>query len=135
MDVAGSGLARQDEEKKSIDSFISSLITSSVSDCIADPQFGFVFNSFAFENFNEREGRIANVEQSQDKKISGSSRSIDTFASDLCRSVTVYEKRISDVSATMTYIVQERNIYIEIKGTLVSTGQPYVYNTTIRVWK
>ena len=111
------------------------MISSSCGECIADPAFGFVFNNYAFENFNEREGTIANNTETAGKKISGNSRSIDTFATDICNEVKMYEKRLKDVSANMTYIVAEKTIYVEIKGVVISTGAPYIYKTTIRVWR
>ena len=69
-----------------------------------------------------------------DKKISGSSKSINTFASELKDSIIKYERRLEDVSVSMTYIREERQIYITIKGVIVSTKENYVYKQTIRVW-
>lgn len=135
LEILSGGLSRQEDEKASIDAMVTMLITSSRSDCIADPQLGFVFNSFAFENFNEREGRIASCDTADGKKLSGTSRSVDTFASELCNCIREYETRLEDVTASMTYISKEKTIYIEIKGTVKSTMAPYQYSTTIRVWK
>jgi predicted component of type VI protein secretion system len=69
-----------------------------------------------------------------DKKISGSSRSINTFAAELKAAIVQYEQRLDKVSVSMTYIREERKIYITVKGTIVSTGEDYTYNQTIRVW-
>lgn len=135
LEILSNGLSRQEDEKASIDAMIATLISSSRSDCIADPQFGFVFNSFAFENFNETEGRIACCSATENKKLSGTSRSVDTFASELCDCIREYEKRLEGVVTSMTYISKDKTIYIEIKGTVKSTMTPYQYNTTIRVWK
>ena len=69
-----------------------------------------------------------------DKKISGSSKSINTFASELKDAVIKYEHRLEEVSVSMTYIREERQIYITVKGVIVSTKENYVYKQTIRVW-
>lgn len=135
LDILSGGLSRQEDEKASIDAMVTMLITASKSDCIADPELGFVFNSFAFENFNEREGRIAYCDAADDKKLSGTSRSVDTFAAELCNCIRKYEPRLKDIVTTMTYISKDKTIYIEIKGTVKSTMTPYLYSTTIRVWK
>jgi hypothetical protein len=35
----------------------------------------------------------------------------------------------------MTYIREERRIYVTIKGIIADTREPYTYTTTLRVWK
>jgi hypothetical protein len=35
---------------------------------------------------------------------------------------------------SMTYIREERMIYVTVKGVIVSTKEDYVYDQTIRVW-
>ena len=93
--------------------------------------------------FNENEGVVYDsgdtdsmdgLQGIYDKKISGSSKSINTFASELKDSIIKYERRLEDVSVSMTYIREERQIYITIKGVIVSTKENYVYKQTIRVW-
>ena len=69
------------------------------------------------------------------KKISGSSKNINTFAAELKEVVQQYEKRLGDVAVTMTYIREERLIYITIKGIILSTKEEYVFNNTLKVWK
>jgi hypothetical protein len=111
---------------------------------VADPDFGFVFNNMRFEIFDEHEGVIYNSgdtiyeTSSQDiysMKISGSSKNMNTFAAELKELVKQYEKRLDDVSATMTYIREERKIYITIKGVIISSKEDYVFTTVLRVWK
>ena len=41
---------------------------------------------------------------------------MNTFAAELKEVVKNYEKRLSDVAVTMTYIREERLIYVTIKG-------------------
>ena len=109
----------------------------------ADPQFGFVFNNLRFEMFNENEGVVfdsgdtdtmSNIQGAYDKKISGSSKSINTFAAELKSAITKYEERLEKISVSMTYIREERMIYITVKGFIVSTKEEYVYDQTIKVW-
>jgi hypothetical protein len=109
----------------------------------ADPQFGFVFNNLRFEMFNENEGVVfdsgdtdtmSNIQGAYDKKISGSSKSINTFAAELKTAITKYEERLEKISVSMTYIREERLIYITVKGIIVSTKEEYVYDQTIKVW-
>ena len=106
--------------------------------------FGFVFNNMRFEIFDEHEGVIYNSgdtiyeTSSQDiynMKISGSSKNMNTFAAELKEIVKQYEKRLDDISVTMTYIREERKIYITIKGVIISTKEDYVFTTILRVWK
>jgi predicted component of type VI protein secretion system len=68
-------------------------------------------------------------------KISGSSKNMNTFAAELKELIKQYEKRLDDVSATMTYIREERKIYITIKGVIISSKEDYVFTTVLRVWK
>ena len=109
----------------------------------ADPQFGFVFNNLRFEMFNENEGVVfdsgdtdsmSNIQGAYDKKISGSSKSINTFAAELKAAITKYEDRLEKISVSMTYIREERLIYITVKGIIISTKEDYVYDQTIKVW-
>ncbi|MBP5776427.1 MAG: GPW/gp25 family protein [Prevotella sp.] len=138
------GLARETKIKKSIDESLQMLLTTARYNNVSDPKYGFVFNNMRFEIFDEHEGVIYNsgdtiyesgLQDLYSKKISGSSKNMNTFAAELKEAVQQYEKRLSDVSVTMTYIREERLIYITIKGTVISTKEEYVFTNTIRVWK
>lgn len=143
LQVGSRGLTREEKLKKSLDASISLILSTPLFSTPADPQFGFVFNNLRFEMFNENEGVVYDsgdtdymdgLQGIYDKKISGSSKSINTFASELKESILKYERRLEDVSVSMTYIREERQIYITIKGVIVSTKENYVYKQTIRVW-
>lgn len=143
LQVGSRGLTREEKLKKSLDASISLILSTPLFSTPADPQFGFVFNNLRFEMFNENEGVVYDsgdtnymdsLQGIYDKKISGSSKSINTFASELKESIIKYERRLEDVSVSMTYIREERQIYITIKGVIVSTKENYVYKQTIRVW-
>ena len=139
------GLARTEETKKAIDSSLQLLLTTPCFSSAADPRYGFIFNNLRFEIFNENEGVVYNSSSNKDimedlsnlynKKLSGSSSNINTFASDLKQTIETYERRLKDVSVSMTYIREERKIYVTVKATLADTGGKYQYTSIINVWK
>lgn len=123
----------------SIDANIKLLLTTPLGSCISDPNFGFILNNLRFEIFNENEGVVLNsIEDDNselyEKKISGSSRNINTFAIELKQLIEHYEPRIEDVLVTMSYVREHRKIYITVKGQISETEEPYQYQTNIRVW-
>lgn len=137
------GLSRYEKQKFSVDAVIRLIISTERFSCPADPQFGFVFNNLRFEMFNENEGVVydsgetnsmSNLQNIYDKKISGSSKSINTFAAELKGMIEEYEKRLENVAVSMTYIREERQIYITVKANFVDTKEEYVYNQNIKVW-
>lgn len=131
-------LWKAQDMKTSIDSYIELLMTTPEGGCVSDPEFGFIFNNLRFEIFDENEGVVLNsdLEHSAiyEKKISGSSRNINTFAVELKRLIEKYEKRLSDVLVTMSYIREHRKIYITVRGTITETKTEYKYQTTLNVW-
>ena len=123
----------------SIDAHIKLLLTTPLGSCVSDPNFGFILNNLRFEIFNENEGVVLNsIEDDNselyEKKISGSSRNINTFAIELKQLIEHYEPRIEDVLVTMSYVREHRKIYITVKGQISETEEPYQYQTNIRVW-
>jgi hypothetical protein len=143
LQLTPKGLRREERLKRSIDANMYLIITTERFSTPADPQFGFVFNNLRFEMFNENEGVVfdsgdtdtmSNIQGAYDKKISGSSKSINTFAAELKTAITKYENRLEKISVSMTYIREERMIYITVKGIIVSTKEEYVYDQTIKVW-
>ena len=77
---------------------------------------------------------MSNIQNIYDKKISGSSKSINTFAAELKAAIEKYETRLENIAVAMTYIREERQIYITVKGIIADTKEEYIYNQTIRVW-
>ncbi len=143
LQLTPKGLRRDENQKSAIDDVIYLIITTERFSTPADPQFGFVFNNVRFEMFNENEGVVYdsgdtdtmnNIQNIYDKKISGSSKSINTFAAELKTAIEKYEPRLENVTVAMTYIREERQIYVTVKGTIVDTKEDYAYNQTIRVW-
>ncbi len=142
LEIIMGSISRTDNLKESIDSFLEILLTSACGDCCIDPEFGFIFNNMRFEIFNEREGTIYNstsIEGEEEdelytKKISGNSKNINTFATNLKETIMKYEPRLTDVSATMSYVRDERKIYITVTGVIIDTREKYKYDTTLKIW-
>jgi len=139
------GLSRTENPKAALDASLGLLMTTPCFSCVADPEYGFIFNNLRFENFNENEGVVYNSsgmerflegrEGLYDKKISGSSKNLNTFAAELKQTIEVYEPRLDNVSVAMTYIREERKIYVTVKGRIAENAAPYQYESIINVWK
>lgn len=133
-------LAQAKNLKEAIDMFIELLLTTPCQSCVADRQFGFIFNNLKFEIFNENEGVIYNSATEEedlelyDKKVSGSSRSVNTFAIELKKAIETYEKRLTNISVTMSYIKNLKKIHVNIEGTLRETNEAYKYTTSLNIW-
>lgn len=131
-------LVKDDYLKESIDSHIEMLLTTPEGGCISDPEFGFIFNNLRFEIFDENEGVVLNTGMDRsaiyEKKISGSSRNVNTFAVELKQKIEKYEQRLSGVGVTMSYIREHRKIYITVRGTILETQTEYQYQTRLDVW-
>lgn len=144
LEVKKKGFAREKSLKKSLDESLYMLLTTPRYNNVSNPEYGFIFNNMRFEIFDEHEGVIYNsgdtiydrgFKDIYSKKISGSSKNMNTFAAELKEVVKSYEKRLSDIAVTMTYIREERLIYVTIKGVIILTKEDYVFTSTLRVWK
>ena len=133
-------MAQAKNLKEAIDTFIELLLTTPCQSSVADRQFGFIFNNLKFEIFNENEGVIYNSATEEedlelyDKKVSGSSRSVNTFAIELKKAIETYEKRLTNISVTMSYIKNLKKIHVNIEGTLRETNEAYKYTTSLNIW-
>lgn len=138
LQIKTGALATYTDVKESIDAYMELLLTTPVGSCVSDPNFGFILNNLRFEIFNESEGVVLNAEEERselyDKKVSGSSRNINTFAIELKQLIEHYEPRLEDVLVTMSYVREHRKIYITIKGVITETQTNYQYQTSIRIW-
>ena len=144
LTITPEGLSRENDLRQSLNQSMQLLLTTPRFSTPADLRFGFVFCNLRFEIFNEHEGVVYDsgiVEESHgieglyDKKISGTSKNLNTFAAELRDALARYEQRLSNPSVTMTYIREERRIYVTIKGIIADTRETYTYTTTLRVWK
>ena len=144
LHINDKGLSREEKLVTSIDSFLSLLLNTPCNSCVADPNFGFIFNNLRFEIFNENEGVVYDSEDTIHdnnnptdlyvKKISGTSKNLNTFASELKTAIETYEKRITNVAVSMTYIREAKNIYVTVKGYIPEIEKEYQYNTNIKIW-
>lgn len=141
----GSGqLKRTDSTAKSIDAHLKLIISTPRNSCVCDPDFGFVFNNFKFEIFNEQDGVVnydsTSIEESAqeldlyNRKISGTSKNINTFAKEFQDVVEKYEKRLTDITISMAYIREQRIINLSLKGTIKRSNTSYNFDTVINVW-
>lgn len=126
-------------QKQAIDMHLNLLLNMPLGGCPADQEMGFIFNNLKFEIFDENEGVVLDSTAQDksgvyDKKVSGSSRNINTFAVDLKQLIERYETRLSDVVVTMSYIREHRKIYIVVKGVIVTSGAEYKYQNTLDIW-
>lgn len=135
------GLVRDSDEASSIRSFIEMLVSTPKGSCEADPDFGFVFKNFRFENFNEERGVISSPEDQPAqsplyrRKVHGRSINSNTFAHDLKRSIEQYEPRLRNPKVVMDYRQKEKTIILTISGT-VGEGlpEPFSHQIKIHVW-
>lgn len=145
IQINNKGFVREERLDTSIDESLALLMSTPCFSSAADPQYGFIFNNLRFEIFNESEGVVYNssgfpyIFEGPDglysKKITGSSKNLNTFASELRETISKYEKRLKDVNVTMTYIREEQKIHVTVKGVIVNTNENYQYKTIINVWK
>jgi hypothetical protein len=141
IQITKKGLLKADNTKESIDSFLMLLLNSVCGETPIDPKFGFVFNNMRFEIFNEREGVIFNSVENEEndndlysKKISGNSRNLNTFATDLKEVIMQYEPRLEDIATTMSYVRSERKVYITVTGIISESKEKYQFETTLKIW-
>ena len=101
--VVKSGLARENKIKRSIDEALNMLLTTPCYNSIGDSRYGFVFNNMRFEIFDEHEGVIYNsgdtlyengLRDLYSKKISGSSKNMNTFAAELTKEDYLYKSTL-----------------------------------------
>ena len=142
LQITRKGFLREESVESSIGSGIELLLQTPCYDCKCDPRYGFIFKNLRFEIFNENEGTVnspsdAGTDASgwlYKKKVSGTSRNINTFASDLQKAIAQYEPRLSGINVSLSYVRQEKTIYVTVKGTITATKTPYKYETIIKVW-
>lgn len=145
LQITKDGVLMESSLKKAIDRSLALLLQTACYSWAADPEYGFLLKNLRFEIFNESEGTIYNsYSKSTDPqyhrpiysmKVTGTSKNLSTFAAELKDSIVRYEPRLEEVSTALTYIREERNVYVSVKGVIVETGEDYQYETIIRIWK
>lgn len=138
LSINHGSVAMETDIALSVRSNIDVILNTRQMECLADVDFGFIFNNTKFEIFNENDGVIfdskgngmdmsINGVNVYSKKISGTSRNVNTFASDLRESIIRYEPRLDNVKVSMSYVRLERMIYVNIDGVITVTGEPFTY--------
>ena len=126
--------ASHEDTKKAIDENISMIISTPVLSSPTDPSLGFVFTNLRFEQVDENEGVVMTDSEFFDKKISGNSRNLDTFAFELRNSIVRAERRLSNIKVSTTYIIEERALHITVGGIIKASGEEYSFHTTFAIW-
>lgn len=124
--------------EKSVDRFIDLLIATPMGHFKADPDFGFVFKNFRFENFDEKKRTVAYMrtdDPMNDFKITGSSKNPKNFAYALKRNIEMYEPRMSVSEVKMDYDSKKHNVKLLVSG-LIKSDKPqnYSHEVNFYVW-
>lgn len=131
-----------DDMKRSVDSFMTLLLSSKKHSCIADDDFGFVFENFRYENIDPNRGVfVNNKEISQyrnslyDKKINGTGKNTNSFAKELKKTIEHYEKRLENIDISIDFQQKGKIVCITINGILCDNrNTPYSYEFKINIW-
>lgn len=138
LQIENGMIATDQKMKQSINKHIDVLLSTAKGTVTCDHEYGFEFSALRFENFNENEGTVFTKDSNPDnvyqKKVSGSSKNLLTFAAEFNNQLNKYEPRLENTNVAMTYIREERLIVITIRGTVKEINIPYQYKTTIKVW-
>lgn len=141
LELGKGGFAQASNVKQAINESLRLLLNTTCGEFVADPDYGFILNNLRFEIFDEKGGVIYNSQKRAtdkvelyDKKIQGTSKSINTFAIDVKNAILMYEKRIQNIEVAMYYEKMYRRIKVEVKAIIKETLEPYTFTTYIHVW-
>ena len=118
----GQGFRRNLDVSSSVRSFIEIIVSSPLGSFAADPDFGFVFKNFRFQNFNEDKGVLFSSEPEKESseyysyKIQGHGINFNTFAHELKVGIERFEPRLKQVKVRMEYSPLQRTIEIIVSG-------------------
>lgn len=132
-------LQRYTSVTAAIHAHIDLILTTPKGECVADPEFGFVFNNLRFEMFNENEGVVFSPTHQEtdalyNKKIAGTSKSIHTFATELKQQIERYEPRLTNVSVAMSYVREKKLVLVTVQANIAATQEAYLYKRDMVVW-
>lgn len=131
-----------DDMKKSVDSFIALLLSSKKHSCIADDDFGFIFENLRYENIDPNRGLFIDNENNTilrssiyDKKINGTGKNANSFAKEIKNSIEKYEKRLENVEISIDFQQKGKIVCIMVNGILCDhRNTPYSYEFKINIW-
>lgn len=118
----GQGFRRNLDVSSSVRSFIEIIVSCPLGSFAADPDFGFVFKNFRFQNFNEDKGVLFSSEPEKESseyysyKIQGHGINFNTFAHELKVGIERFEPRLKQVKVRMEYSPLQRSIEIIVSG-------------------
>lgn len=139
LQIHNGALAVDEKMKQSINNHLDVLLKTPQGSVACDPEYGFVLSAMRFENFDEESGTVYTHEKHPDniykKKLSGTSKNLQTFAADFNQLLRKYEPRLTNTQVMMNYIREERKINIVIRGMVRELNIPYQYQTHISVWR
>lgn len=134
-------LGNTSDIRKAINESLRLLLNTTCGEFVPDPQYGFILNNLRFEIFDEQEGEIYNSKEDPmdrkdlyNKKVQGTSKSVNTFAIDVRQAINRYENRLSNVDVFMSYDKDYRRIRVEVKAMIKETLEVYNFVTYINVW-
>lgn len=131
-----------DDMKKSVDSFIALLLSSKKHSCIADDDFGFIFENLRYENIDPNRGLFIDNENNTilrssiyDKKINGTGKNANSFAKEIKNSIEKYEKRLENIEISIDFQQKGKIVCIMVNGILCDhRNTPYSYEFKINIW-
>ena len=139
--TSASGLVREQDVSMAIRQFLELLVSTPCGSCESDPEFGFVFKNYRFENFNEDKGVLSSsgdeIFQSvyYKRKIQGRSINSNTFAHELKKSIEKYEPRLRQVRVNMEYRRLEKTVVLTVNGVIgEKITEPFMHQIKIHVW-
>lgn len=139
LQIENGQLAVDEKMKQSINKHLDALLNTRQGTVVCDPDYGFELASLRFENFDENSGTVFTSEKHPSdiykKKLSGSSKNLQTFAAEFNKQLAKYEPRITDTTVVMNYIREEKKILLIIRGRVRELDIPYQYQTSITVWR
>jgi len=134
----------------SINSFIELIISSTLGSFKPENDFGFIFQNYRFENFDENSGTIMNkkwdkvngreivstrLDANYTKKISDTSRNSNSFAFELKRTIEKYEQRLKNIYVDMKYDSAQEVVTLLITGRLNNVKEnDYKHTISFQVW-
>lgn len=135
------GVEKENELSHSIRSFLDLLASSPHGSCMADPEFGFAFRNFRFENFNEDKGILYSSNPEKETsiyhkhKIHGRSVNVNTFAFDLKKSIEKYEPRLRQVKVNMEYCMLDKTVVLSVSGLIgEKVTEKFEHQIKMHVW-
>lgn len=136
--IVNGNVEQETDLKKSVNQFLDMLVSTAIGQFKADPDFGFVFKNFRFENFDEKQRTVANMRDDEllnGYKITGSSKNPKNFAYMLKRNVEQYEPRLTISEVTMDYSAQKHNVRLLVSGQFkTDKQQAYSHAISFHVW-